>query len=704
MANNLIQIKRSLSTATPSSLLNGELAYTANGDVLFIGSNSTVVAVGGKRNPGVLTANQALVANSTGWLDSIQSSNLVIDRLYANGSHGTAGFVLTSGGNGSNAYWVSTGTLATQPGGTNTQVQFNDSGVLAASAGMSFNKDSNNFFIANTITVGSNVSLSTSVLNIGNSTVNTVVNSSSVTTGSVSVTTATISNAIVTKVYANGAHGTTGQVLSSNSTGGLFWAAPPSSVNSLDDLTDAAVSSASAGQILVANSTGVFRNVSLSGDITVDASGIVSIAADSVALGTDTTGNYVATITSGAGLSGSGSSEGSTPTIAVVANNGIVANSTGVFVNAGSGIAANATGVHVVAGTGVTVNATGVHIGQAVGTTDNVTFNDVTINGNTILGNINTDVVSFTGRVNTAIIPAANVTYDLGSAGLRWKDLYLSGSTIYLGAATINETGGVISTGNTSTGDLSVTGNTTIGSNGSDVVTFNALVNSNIIPAANATYSVGNNTSRWYQLYAANVHSEYGYFDKDVSISGNLSISGTLTTINANNITVTDSLIQLASNNTTSDVLDIGLYGSYQFGSGDHEHTGIFRDATDDKWKIFKGLTASPTTTVDTSNNTYQTATLVTFLESSALQTNATAVAITANSTVSVSITANSITLASALAGNSGGTGLSSYTAEDIIVANTSNGFRKLSLGSDGFVLQSNGTALVYGTLDGGTF
>jgi len=689
MANNLIQIKRSLTTSVPASLANGELAYTANGDVLYVGSNGTIKAIGGARTPGTLTANQALVANATGFIDSVRTANLVVEKVYANGEFGTSGYVLASGGTGSNAYWVSTGTLSVSPGGSNTQVQFNDSGVLAASAGFTFDKVSNTLNVSNTITVGANVSLSTSTLFVGNSSVNTVVDSSSVTTGTITATTASLTNASITKVYANGAHGTDGQLLYSNSTGGLYWDNVSSSVTELDDLTDVAVATPSAGQILVSNSTGVFRNVSLSGDITVDADGVVSISADAITLGTDTTGNYVATITAGNGISGDATTEGSTPTIAVVA---------------GSGIASNSTGVHVVAGTGVVSNATGVHIGQAVGTTDNVTFNDVTVNGNTTLGSSSADVISFAGHVNTSIVPAANVTYDLGTSALRWKDLYLAGSTITLGNSTISDVSGTLTLGNTSIGDFTSTGNTVLGSNTSDVVTFNGLVNSNIIPAANATYSFGNNTSRWYQLYAANVHSEYGYFDRDVSISGNLTITGTLTTVNANNLTVTDSLIQLAANNTASDVLDIGLFGSYQFEGGDHEHTGIFRDATDDKWKIFKGLLPSPTTTVDTSNNTYQTATLVTYLESSALQTNATAVAISANSTVSVSITANSITLATALAGTSGGTGLSSYTVEDILVANSSNGFRKLGLGSDGYILQSNGTALVYGTLDGGTF
>lgn len=66
-----------------------------------------------------------------------------------------------------------------------------------------------------------------------------------------------------------------------------------------------------------------------------------------VALGTETSGNYVATITAGAGISGTGTGEGSAPTIAVIANNGITSNSTGVFVRANTGLTANATGLYV---------------------------------------------------------------------------------------------------------------------------------------------------------------------------------------------------------------------------------------------------------------------------------------------------------------------------------------------------------------------
>ena len=450
---NLIQIKRSLSTATAPSLANGELAFTANGDHLFIGSNGASITIAGKFSPGVLTANQALVANGTGFIDEIK-----------------------------------------------------------------------------------------------------------------------VANATIGKIFANGAFGTENQILTSNSTGGLFFAPP--AVLTLDGLSDVAVTSASAGQILVANAAGTFRNLSLSGDITVDANGLVTISANSVALGADTTGNYVAEITAGNGLSGNAASESNVVTLAVVAGTS-------------GGLTSNSSGVFVVASDGLVANGSGLHVGQA---------NGITVAADTV--------------------------------GV------LTGSTL--------------------------------------------------------------------SVNASGVHVNSALSITDLSLSGNLTVLGTLTTIDTTNLTVQDSIIELANGNGTTDILDIGLYG--QFGATGTKYTGLFRDATDGIYKLFTGSQTEPTTTVDTAAVGYTTATLQAFLTSGGLVSNSTAVTLTSNSTLAVAITANTLSLSTALPGTSGGTGLNTYTTEDILVANSSNGFRKLGVAADGFVLQSNGTAVVYSTLDGGTF
>lgn len=47
-------------------------------------------------------------------------------------------------------------------------------------------------------------------------------------------------------------------------------------------------------------------------------------------------------------------------------------------------------------------------------------------------------------NLSASLLPTTDVTYDLGSASYRWKDLYLSGSSIKLGSATITATGTAI--------------------------------------------------------------------------------------------------------------------------------------------------------------------------------------------------------------------------------------------------------------------
>jgi hypothetical protein len=81
-----------------------------------------------------------------------------------------------------------------------------------------------------------------------------------------------------------------------------------------------------------------------------------------------------------------------------------------------------------------------------------------------------------------------------------------------------------------------------------------------------------------------------------VSISGNLTVGGTTTTVNAQDLVVEDPLIYIAEGNTAN-VVDVGIVGS--FDNGTYQHTGLVRDASDNKWKLFRGVTDEPTTTVN---------------------------------------------------------------------------------------------------------
>lgn len=84
----------------------------------------------------------------------------------------------------------------------------------------------------------------------------------------------------------------------------------------------------------------------------------------------------------------------------------------------------------------------------------------------------------------------------------------------------------------------------------------------------------------------------------NLTVEGDLTINGSSVTVNTTQMSVQDPLIELGVNNG-NDTVDGGLYFNYtETGAG--KFGGIFRDASDGKWKFFKGLTAEPDTTIDT--------------------------------------------------------------------------------------------------------
>lgn len=97
---------------------------------------------------------------------------------------------------------------------------------------------------------------------------------------------------------------------------------------------------------------------------------------------------------------------------------------------------------------------------------------------------------------------------------------------------------------------------------------------------------------------------------RDLTLSGNLFILGNVALIAANTLTINDPLIQVGIANP-GDQWDLGLVGHYL--DGGQRHAGVFRDATDGKFKFFSNTTVEPSNVnyIDTAADSFRLAPVV---------------------------------------------------------------------------------------------
>lgn len=109
------------------------------------------------------------------------------------------------------------------------------------------------------------------------------------------------------------------------------------------------------------------------------------------------------------------------------------------------------------------------------------------------------------------------------------------------------------------------------------------------------------------QSVATNANVSFGTVQTtgNVTVGGNLIVTGTTTTVNQTSLNISDPLIYLNGGSEETNP-DLGIAGNYN--DGTYAHAGVFRDATDGKWKFFKGLTVEPTHPINTAHASYQDA------------------------------------------------------------------------------------------------
>jgi hypothetical protein len=205
MANSRIAVRRTATaTKVPSTsdINTGELGlnmtdqimYSHNGSVVFaIGNNLPINHVSNTLYVGNSTVNAAI--NSTAIVVGNSSVNTLVVNTYISG----------------NGYGLTSITASASPGGSNTQIQFNDSATTAGDANLTWNKATASVTVGNSSinsainsssmsigSVGGTINVSSSTIIVGNSTVNAVINSTSIVIGNSSV------NTFVVNTYISG--------------------------------------------------------------------------------------------------------------------------------------------------------------------------------------------------------------------------------------------------------------------------------------------------------------------------------------------------------------------------------------------------------------------------------------------------------------------------------------------------------------------
>jgi len=187
-----------------------------------------------------------------------------------------------------------------------------------------------------------------------------------------------------------------------------------------------------------------------------------------------------------------------------------------------------------------------------------ITNEIVSVNG---YGNLLTGNIEATGN----ILPTANITYDLGSTTSRWRDIWLSNSSIYIGNVTLGATANALTVnGNTVVttsvgGSLSLSGNIT----GGNIVTAGQVTATGNVTG---NYILGNG-ALLTGLPAGYANSNVAAYLSSGTVSTNIlttaAVSATSSITSAANITggniTTAGLVTATGNITGGNFLTTGL-------------------------------------------------------------------------------------------------------------------------------------------------
>jgi len=204
------------------------------------------------------------------------------------------------------------------------------------------------------------------------------------------------------------------------------------------------------------------------------------------------------------------------------------------------------------------------------------------------------------GSLAGNIIPSADNTYDLGSSTKMWKDVYIGPGSLYVnGQKVVEDNSGTIVVSADDNQNVSVqtggSGDVELDPTGTGVIQIKGTLQiedgQNITNSAGNAISFGNNItvdqiaskSSDTNLVLSGNGTGNVTLNDNVAITGDLTVSGTTTTVNSETISLADNIIALNSNFTSgSPTEDSGI----SITRGGSSAKTLLWDETNDKWTV----------------------------------------------------------------------------------------------------------------------
>lgn len=370
--------------------------------------------------------------------------------------------------------------------------------------------------------------------------------------------------------------------------------------------------------------------------------GTVTLPDNTVALGTKTTGSYVESLVAGTGVTlTNNSGESATPTIAI--GQAVGTSSSVTFAHISAPLTGNVTG-NVTGSSGSTTGnaatATTLETARTISLTGDVSgsvsFNgsqDVSISatvqpnsvalGTDTTGNYVNDVVAGTGITVThtpgegsspTVAVTAN-TYDAYGAASSAQSAAQSYADSAIAATNLDGLNNVTVPSPSSGDYLKWNGTAWI----NDPINLGTDTTGNYINDITAgtgvfvTHTPSEGSSPTVAIgQAVGTSSSVTFAQVETTgsliVGQNIYVSGSVVTENAVSLALEDPFIYLNNGNTITNP-DLGIAGNYN--DGTYHHAGVFRDASDGKWKFFDSYQPEPSHPIDTGHASYSAAPVV---------------------------------------------------------------------------------------------